>query len=290
MIPAVKKLAVYAGTFIILTSAGGMAWAGQVGALTQFQGGQTAVAADVNGNFAAVKTEVNANETRLTTLEGQNLNTRTTTLEGTVNNGTTGVGALNTTVGTHATDITNLKGNLTGPTCVTNNGSDVMVRVGPLCVDRYRASLWPDKNAGGSQITSIPVSCKTDGKSCSGIVAQSRASVTPIDGSVITWAQAQAACTNAGKRLLTPGEWLAAYSNGQIPELSTIGKQEYVDLVALTYGAASPGLVQVGYIGPTDDAANPGVPGNPGLNAGSNGFTYDIVAALPNIFGFRCAR
>ncbi|MGH8477343.1 MAG: SUMF1/EgtB/PvdO family nonheme iron enzyme, partial [Methylococcales bacterium] len=63
-----------------------------------------------------------------------------------------------------------------------------MVKVGPLCVDAYEASVW-NTPAGA-------------------IYARSEAGETP--SGKITWFQAQQACVNAGKRLPTNAEWQMA--------------------------------------------------------------------------------
>jgi len=179
------------------------------------------------------------------------------------------------------TRITNIQGHAGGgTTCVTNNASDEMVRVATICVDKYRASIWPSTAAGGTQVTSL-AGCNTNGTGagCAGIVAQSRASVTPIDGDSISWAQAKRACTNAGKRLLTPGEWMVAYSSGLTSDIAAIDKEDYVD--AAGNGGAN-GKFLGGYMGATSAAG--------GIEFDTAGLTYDIVAPVSSIFGFRCAR
>jgi hypothetical protein len=186
------------------------------------------------------------------------------------------------------TRITNLQGNAgASPTCVTNNLSDEMVRVGPLCVDKYRASIFTSTAAGGTALADLSTvtTCNADGTDNGGacnIVAQSRSGANggaPIDGNKITWAQAQRACSNAGKRLLTPGEWMAAYSSGLTADMATVGQEDYVDSV-VTGGANT--KMRGGYIGPTAGAS--------GIEFSTSGLTYDVVAAVPAIFGFRCAR
>lgn len=269
-------------TGIILGAASSVALvvtAGSVSIPTTFSANTTAKASEVNANFAAVKTAVDDNDGRITA-------------------NTSGIGALNTANATNTNNIANLQGNLTGGTCVTNNPSDVMVRVGTICVDKFKASLWDSAAAGATQQASVPGTCNADGTDNGGacnIVAQSRdtASVTPIDGNAITWAQAQRACTNAGKRLLTPGEWMAAFSSGKASaaaggDLDTVDKQEYVDAIALaghtgtSTDDSTAGKLQVGYMGVTTADA--------GVNANSNDFKYDATATVANIFGFRCAR
>jgi hypothetical protein len=84
---------------------------------------------------------------------------------------------------------------------------DVMVRVGPICVDRYEASIW-DARVGGNQISG-PIPCSPTGLGCAGkIFARSVPGVSAKAN--ITWFQAQAALANSGKRMLTSAEWQMA--------------------------------------------------------------------------------
>ena len=92
-----------------------------------------------------------------------------------------------------------------GTACPGNDATDVMVKVGPLCVDVYEGSLWSSATRG-SQVA--PSACNADGNDCTSIFARSVAAVTPT--SSITWFQAQQACANSGKRLLTNAEWQMA--------------------------------------------------------------------------------
>jgi hypothetical protein len=115
------------------------------------------------------------------------------------------------------------------------------VRVGPVCVDRYEASVWsvPPANAallakvrtgravladliagGAVQIGQIPTdTCgfsdvsygdgfPQNGNWTAPLYAASVAGVLP--STCITWYQAEQACRLAGKRLLTNAEWQAA--------------------------------------------------------------------------------
>jgi Sulfatase-modifying factor enzyme 1 len=84
---------------------------------------------------------------------------------------------------------------------------DVMVRVGPVCVDRYEASIW-DAPVGGNQITG-PIPCSPTGLACKDkIFARSVPGVSARAN--ITWFQAQVALANSGKRMLTNAEWQMA--------------------------------------------------------------------------------
>lgn len=99
--------------------------------------------------------------------------------------------------------------------CEGVDATDVMVRVGSICVDKYEASVWATAG-GGAEGTQLGVAaddypCFNNGANCVGdnaIYARSQEGVTPSSG--ITWFQAQQACANAGKRLLTNAEWQMA--------------------------------------------------------------------------------
>ena len=89
---------------------------------------------------------------------------------------------------------------------------DVMVRVGPLCMDRYEVSVWSQPNGGvqyGVSSDDYPSGCLDNGNGCKGqIYARSVAGVRP--STFITWYQAQQALANSGKRLPTSAEWQMA--------------------------------------------------------------------------------
>ncbi|MDA8242723.1 MAG: SUMF1/EgtB/PvdO family nonheme iron enzyme, partial [Elusimicrobia bacterium] len=94
-----------------------------------------------------------------------------------------------------------------------NDPSDILVQVGDFCVDKYEASVWSGPT-GGTQygIASDNYPCGDDGQNClpgsNPVYARSVSGVTP--SSYVTWFQASAACTNAGKHLITNAEWQAA--------------------------------------------------------------------------------
>ena len=118
----------------------------------------------------------------------------------------------------NSADVTALQqnGNPTGVACAGNDASDFMVRVGPLCVDKYEASVWDSASGGGTQFGDPDVGgddypCTDDANGCTAtntIYARSEAGVNP--SSNITWFQAQQACAASGKRLLTNAEWQMA--------------------------------------------------------------------------------
>jgi len=100
-----------------------------------------------------------------------------------------------------------------------SNGCPVnMVRVGPLCVDKYEATVWskPPARDGKPRGTRFGVKgddypCSFNGSDCSGanpIYAVPWPGIKP--SAFITWFQAQQACLNVGKRLLTNAEWQGA--------------------------------------------------------------------------------
>ncbi len=94
--------------------------------------------------------------------------------------------------------------------CPGNDVNDAMVRVGALCVDKYEASVW-DNSAGppaGMQRPDGAYGCNANGNNCTAIFARSELGVIP--SSQITWFQAQQACANSNKRLLTDAEWQMA--------------------------------------------------------------------------------
>lgn len=112
-------------------------------------------------------------------------------------------------------------GNAIGTPCAGNDAEDIMVRVGPLCVDRYEASVWSTP-AGGTQygVASDNFLCSDNGNDCSAtaanaIYARSELGVTP--SSFVTWFQALQACANSGKRLLTNAEWQMAAAGAPDP-------------------------------------------------------------------------
>lgn len=94
---------------------------------------------------------------------------------------------------------------------------DVMVKVGPVCVDKYEATLW-DAPEGGRQLESaaeIDAACPENGQpkgeaDCEDFYARSVAGVEPVHR--VTWFQAQQALVNSGKRLPTNSEWQMAVS------------------------------------------------------------------------------
>lgn len=96
-----------------------------------------------------------------------------------------------------------------GAACPGTDPQDVMVRVGNVCVDVFEASVWSTPT-GGTQygVASADYPCAPTGNDCTALYARSVAGVLPAH--FISWFQAQQACRNAGKRLLTSAEWQMA--------------------------------------------------------------------------------
>ena len=114
------------------------------------------------------------------------------------------------------------------PACVGNDAADKMVKVGATCVDVFEASVWSTSTGGtqhGAAADDYP--CGDDGNDCTGataIYARSQVGVTP--SRFITWFQAQQACANAGKRLLTNAEWQMAAAGTPDPGVSAAGSED----------------------------------------------------------------
>jgi formylglycine-generating enzyme required for sulfatase activity len=118
------------------------------------------------------------------------------------------------------------------------------VQVGPVCVDKYEASVWEipaktlkgksnaalvrkvqqgtatlaDLTAGGATQRGNGTDdypCLDTGNDCDDIYAVSISGVKP--SASITWFQAQQACANAGKRLLSNAEWQMAAAGTPTP-------------------------------------------------------------------------
>jgi len=111
---------------------------------------------------------------------------------------------IKTAVNGNATDIAAIKDGTA--TC-----SSGMVRVGPICVDVYEASTW-DAATAGSPV--VATRCNKTGNDCSANTASTAIFARSVSGATaaagFTWFQAQQACANVGKRLLTNAEWQMA--------------------------------------------------------------------------------
>ncbi|MFN8545085.1 MAG: SUMF1/EgtB/PvdO family nonheme iron enzyme [Candidatus Binatia bacterium] len=109
-----------------------------------------------------------------------------------------------------------------GSACSGADPQEVMVKVGNVCVDVYEASVWSTPT-GGTQygVAAADYPCGGDGNDCTGIFARSVPDVLPAR--YVTWFQAQQACRNSGKRLLTNAEWQMAASGTPDPGLGGNG-------------------------------------------------------------------
>lgn len=167
--------------------------------------------------------------------------------------------------------VNQVQGNAGNGACVTNAGDDAggMVRVGSVCVDKFLSRL------GASVLSGATPTCSTDGKTCSAVA------VSTATGTInyqVSFAQAARACANAGKRLLTPGEWVAANAAGALSDV-TDGKAEYVSVMASGSGTNP---LTVGYIGTNIAGGGAGVP---------QGFVNIAYNDNTSVFiSFRCAR
>ncbi len=178
-----KKIAYFAGGIAVAASMATIA--GSFTAPNSFTGGTTISATEMNANFDAVKTAVDDNDARITTLES-------------------------------------------GSTCPSD-----MVPVGPICVDIYEASVWNSTDGTGTQYgvgsddyasagessAGANDGCQNNGDKCNTIFAVSKSGVIPSTD--ITWFQAQQACANVGKRLLTNAEWQMAAAGTDETKCST---------------------------------------------------------------------
>jgi hypothetical protein len=155
--------------------------------------------------------------------------------------------------------------------CTKNAGDDTggVVRVGSICVDKFRARATLS-------------TCSGDGRTnCTGVVALSTATGTALD--TVSYAQAARACANAGKRLLTPGEWVMVWTmaaTAGISEITTDGAAEWVASAGDGGGGAAE--LQGAYVGPDmGGLSGPGVLGYRVNGTYRTGF---------NFIRFRCAR
>ena len=100
-------------------------------------------------------------------------------------------------------------------------------------------------------------------------------------GPSVTWNDAVNTCRTAGKRLMTPGEYIAAKNAGTVSDMATNGDFEWVDLVSHDGSVGgTAGRLNVGFMGPSTTLS--------GAILTSVSNTYD-AATFSNVF-FRCAR
>lgn len=253
------------GMSLGMACSAGVVHAGSIGGT--FATGDTLTA----GTMTNIQSAVNDNDAKLSGTTNSALKTSIDDNTTAIGVNTAAIATINTTtIPAQTTDITNLKGNLTGGPCVPNAGDDAnsMVRVGSICVDKYlaRATLG---------------TCATDGTTnCASVIAVSTAGSSAQTGA--SWAQAARACANAGKRLLTPSEWVTGRSLGTLNGIAD-GSSEWVDAVQ---SVVSP-FMSVGRIGLN-------VTNSSAVSSGSGvvGFLVeDVYTDQPaGGVGFRCAR
>jgi formylglycine-generating enzyme required for sulfatase activity len=100
--------------------------------------------------------------------------------------------------------------------CVNpNDAGDVLVAVGDFCVDKYEATVWSTPTGGtkyGTGVNPDNYPCSKNGQNCStaGTKIYARSVPAEVPSSSMTWFQANAACINAGKHLITNAEWQSA--------------------------------------------------------------------------------
>jgi len=235
-----------------------------------------------------IKSAVNDNDGRVTTNAG-GISTNTTN----IGNNTTAIGS-NTThrtgsgtdhsaVSANAAAISNLQ---TGSgSCAGNNASDIMFRVGSICVDKYTSSLWDGTGAGALATTAALEGCNGDleGKvGCSTLFAQSRSAGTRANGTTMSWGLAVRACANSGKRLLSPAEWTMAWQSGNLSDVVAVATGlEWID----TVGIVGTTKMTVGTIGQSFD-----IGGGVFQLEHSTGAAYDDINGSWTGVHFRCAR
>jgi hypothetical protein len=247
---------------------------------------------------------VNDNDTRITGVinntQAGTLKTEVDKITGIINN--TQAGSLKTTVDGHTTSIANLEGGVPAATCAGNNTSDIMVRAGSVCVDKYEATLWPDKTSAGTT-PELANTCNVDGSDCT-YVAQSRTGVLPTVS--ISLYQAAAACANAGKRLLTNAEWqmaalgtVAANCNTATSTLANTNANPTCTSSATAINMVGNAVEWVGDMALVDGTTGAGGlsgttrGGDAGDFGAANAYYLDaavVANTIDALRGFRCAR
>lgn len=142
-----------------------------------------------------------------------------------------------------------------------------MVRVGSTCVDK-----------DAQVATTVPPGCQPTGKGCNAIVVQSQATAGNTN-LPFSWGQAVAACTNAGKRLASGREIIAAYNAGAV----TIADGSYLFVDASAARDAQE------YAGTFAFLRNDGT-GVFELGGTQTPYTQTWPNTIPNVVAFRCAR
>jgi Sulfatase-modifying factor enzyme 1 len=179
-----------------------------------FAAGDTAKASEVNENFDALATAIDT----ISLTPGPTGATGPTGPTGaTGSTGPTGATGPQGPAGSPDTANQVRDKFFTGTSCVGNSADDYMVKVGPLCVDQFEASIWPNADGTGTPYgvftgqVAYPGGFPENGNWTTAVYALSRAGVLP--STEVTWFQAQQACALSGKRLLTNAEWQMAAAN-----------------------------------------------------------------------------
>ena len=223
-----------------LSIACGSTMASEVSIPNTFVADTPAKAEDVNANFTAIKNAVddnNANTVSNTTAIGNASSGLTKGVNdnaAAIGNNSSAIGANSAAISANTAAIGDASSGLTKATNdnaagistldnainAPSTGLDArttalesshscpgdMVQIGQTCVDKYEASVW-DAIDGGSSANSS--ACSENGSDCKDVIyAQSRVGVLPAVS--FTWFQAQVACHNSGKRLITNAEWQIA--------------------------------------------------------------------------------
>jgi formylglycine-generating enzyme required for sulfatase activity len=96
--------------------------------------------------------------------------------------------------------------------CLHPVSGDEMVKVSDFWIDRYEASLWSSSSCAGTQygatIDDYPAGFPDTGNYSTPVYSCSVPAVTP--SRMMTWFQAEQACSAMGKRLCRNDEWQAA--------------------------------------------------------------------------------
>ncbi len=193
------------GLMIVMVALGSAATVGaQTTVPHSFSADTTAMASEVNANFQALADAIDNIPAGATGATGE-------------------TGATGATGAAGSPDTADqVRGKFfSGSTCTDpNNPNDIMVKVGPICMDKYEASVWTAADGTGTQygasaseglsppVDDYPGTFPDNGNWTSPLYAVSKAGVSP--SGAITWFQAQQACANNGKRLPTNAEWQMA--------------------------------------------------------------------------------
>lgn len=151
-----------------------------------------------------------------------------------------------------------------------------MVRVGSSCVD-----------SAAQYVTATTAGCEDTGRGCTADKMTLGATApTPVTGGVSSWGHAVAACTNAGKRLATAREVIAALNAGAI---TTMPGNTFVEASAARFevDGVTPGLYAGTFLifnGGTDNTFRLA-----GTNSPYNEKFPDLGKGTSAV-AFRCAR